>query len=175
MGALPYMAARAPAFRALTLNRRLRRVDNLKVMLQRVLEASYFLERLSNEIARAARYERVFSLVLFRPPANVADAERSLLLDWGAAVGRSHVRTCDIVGILPDEALFAIILPETGATGAMVVRERFTSLDRLAARRGVEVEPWASESFSYPEAARVIEAFLALRADLMNPLSIASR
>ncbi len=146
------------------------------MIIRRVLDAATFLERLTDELERGRRYERPFSLVLFRAPVSTAPAERLRLLDWGASVARNHVRSSDAVGVFEEEWSFAICLPETTGEGAAVVRERFASLDRLAERRGANQDGWVSESFSYPEAGRVIEAFIQRRSHLLlaeeRPLSV---
>lgn len=103
--------------------------DGLTVLLNR----RAFMERLTEESARSSRYEHYFSFLLididrfkwvndtYGHPAG--DAVLKLL----AQVLKRQTRTVDIAGRYGGEE-FAIILPETNASGAKLVGERIRSL-----------------------------------------------
>ena len=89
----------------------------------------YFQETLSNEIARAARYQSSVSLILFDIDffKNVNDthghpAGDLVLMNIAKAVTNA-VRPCDIVARYGGEE-FAVILPETNAAGVNVFAAR---------------------------------------------------
>jgi len=93
--------------------------------------ARHLLQQTDLEMARAKRYETLFSVVLLDLPTAPfavlrARQRRSLLRDLGRLL-REGVRTVDHVVHVRDgeHHRFAVILPETGAEGAEVFRGRF--------------------------------------------------
>jgi diguanylate cyclase (GGDEF)-like protein/PAS domain S-box-containing protein len=101
------------------------RVDGLTSLPNR----GFYYECLEIEIARASRYDRPLSILMF-------DVDRFKQINdrFGHQVGdqalvkiatclRQTVRDCDIVGRIGGEE-FAVMLPETGYSGAMQTAER---------------------------------------------------
>lgn len=110
--------------------------------------ARHLLQQTDLEMARARRYETLFSVVLLDLPLSSfgvmrARARRSLMRDLGRQL-REGVRTVDHVVHARDAThhRLAAILPETAGTGAEVFRGRFDERIRgFLADRGVAVPP----------------------------------
>ena len=108
--------------------------------------ARHLLQQTDLEMARAKRYETIFSVVLLDlPTAPFADLKarqrRSLLRELGRLLGEG-VRTVDHVVHVRDgeHHRFAVVLPETAAEGAEVFRGRFDEKVRAhLAERGVTI------------------------------------
>lgn len=120
--------------------------------------ARHLLQQTDLEMARAKRYETLFSVVLLDLPtapfaALKARPRRSLLRDLGRSL-REGVRTVDHVVHVRDgeHHRLAVILPETSAQGAEVFRSRFDDRVRAyLADRGVEVVGAApARSITFP-------------------------
>ncbi len=78
-----------------------------------------FLDRLTQEVARAARYPQQFSLLLVEPDCGDVDEDQLVVL---ARLLRANVRSIDVVARLT-AARFALLLPHTGRE-AGVLAER---------------------------------------------------
>jgi GGDEF domain-containing protein len=121
--------------------------------------ARHFLVQTDLEVARARRYQTLFSVVeLSFPLAALASLKarrrRTLLRDLGRQV-RDAIRATDHVvhGRDGERHVFAAILPETAAEGAEVFRHRFEDRLRefLAGRGAVLTGPeLRSTAMSYP-------------------------
>lgn len=120
--------------------------------------ARHLLQQTDLEMARAKRYETLFSIVLLDlPTAPFATLRprqrRSLLRDLGRLL-REGVRTVDHVVHVRDgeHHRFAVILPETAAEGAEVFRGRFDERVRgYLADRGVDLDGSApARSVTFP-------------------------
>ncbi len=131
----------------------------------RLYNRSYFQGRLIEELRRAVRYEREISLCMMEitnythlSQAEGQEAAEKLLCYVADALSRL-TRDCDVTARL-GEGNFAILLPETGWTGAKVMAERLTRyLMRFLPPLLPEVEPpeirWGVASF--PEEVRMPE------------------
>jgi GGDEF domain-containing protein len=110
--------------------------------------ARHLLQQTDLEMARARRYQTLFSLVLLDFPAAPlrtlsARARRFLLSDLGRQLG-DGVRTVDHVvhALDGDTHRLVAILPETSAEGAEIFRGRFDERIRaFLLARGVTIEP----------------------------------
>lgn len=108
--------------------------------------ARFLLQRTDLEVARARRYETIFSLVVLDLPAAPfaalgARRRRSTLAELGRQL-REAVRTVDHVVHLRDGDVrrLVAILPETASEGAAVFAGRFEArVLALLASRGVDV------------------------------------
>jgi GGDEF domain-containing protein len=108
--------------------------------------ARHLLQQTDLEMARARRYQTLFSIVLLDLPLTSfgtmrARARRALLRDLGRQL-REGVRTVDHVVHARDTAhhRLAAILPETAGAGAEVFRSRFDERIRgFLADRGVTI------------------------------------
>jgi GGDEF domain-containing protein len=133
--------------------------------------ARYFLQQTDLEVARARRYQTLFSVALLQiPAAPIAALPRrrrgALLRELGRQM-RESVRTVDFVvhGRLGERHLLAAILPETGQEGAEVFRHRFEDRVRqfLVARDvAVDEGDLHASAFTYPDSE---EGLAAARAD----------
>jgi diguanylate cyclase (GGDEF)-like protein len=89
----------------------------------------YFQQLLERELARASRYSRPFSLILFDLDRfkNINDRHGhpvgDEVLRWVSKIASQNVRQCDYVARYGGEE-FAVILPETDSKGASVLAER---------------------------------------------------
>ncbi|MBC7172984.1 MAG: GGDEF domain-containing protein [Polyangiaceae bacterium] len=112
--------------------RRLAAIDELT----RTANRRFFFEQVDREVARAVRYGRPLSVVVFELEGMRAINERfgytagDRALREAALTLRAALRTHDLVGRYGDTA-FALLLPETDREGAAVVVHR--CLDRLRA------------------------------------------
>ena len=121
--------------------------------------ARHLLHQTDLEMARARRYQTLFSVVVFDLPgapfqAIPARRRRAVLRDLGRQLGEG-VRTVDHVVHARDGSVHRLvaILPETGPEGAEVFRGRFDERIRtFLAARGVTIEPAvvAARSVTFP-------------------------
>jgi GGDEF domain-containing protein len=120
--------------------------------------ARHLLQQTDLEMARAKRYETLFSVVLLDLPtapfaALRARQRRGMLRELGRLLGEG-VRTVDHVVHVHDgeHHRFAVILPETAAEGAEVFRGRFDERVRAhLAERGVSITDAApARSITFP-------------------------
>lgn len=135
-----------------------------------LFNARHLLHQTDLEIARARRYETLFSLVVLDLPAapfiSLGRARKGVLRDLGRLLGES-VRTVDHVVHVRDgdRHRFLIVLPETAREGAEVFRARFdTEVRTYLGERGVQVTghvPAAALTFPGDD-----DAVEALRADV---------
>lgn len=99
----------------------------------RLYNYRYFLQRLSNEIARARRYGRALSLIAIdldgfkKINQQVGHITADKILSDIATLIRDSIRVVDIPSRFGGDEFF-ILLPETGIDGACVVVERLKSL-----------------------------------------------
>lgn len=84
------------------------------------LNARTFQERAATEIERAGRYHRDLALVLVQPDDGAA---RRRLAD----LARAQLRGSDLVG-RTEAGEIALLLPETGLPGALILAERICAL-----------------------------------------------
>lgn len=94
----------------------------------------YFLKRLKEELLRAKRYRRVLSILLIEidkfsqiMESYGSEEEEKILKILSQEISR-NLRRVDIIAKLSKPEQFAIILPETAQSGAMVVARRLLSL-----------------------------------------------
>ncbi len=133
------------------------RVDGLTQLFNR----AHWQSRLLEEFSRACRYKHPMSLLLFD-----LDHFKSVNDQYGHLAGdavlirvaeivRESLRESDLAGRYGGEE-FGIILPDTDASGAMVVAERL--------RQSIETSPVSFESITIPVSASigVVEFFLDL-------------
>jgi hypothetical protein len=128
--------------------------------------ARFFLKQTDLEIARARRYQTLFSVVRVEIPATaLAGLERrrrrALLRELGRLL-REGVRNVDHVahGRLGDRHMFAAVLPETAGEGAEVFRARFSDrLREFLAARGASLAAadLASSSCTIPGGEAVLD------------------
>jgi diguanylate cyclase (GGDEF)-like protein len=87
---------------------------------------AYYRQRLEEEEARAARYDRPLSVLIFRirQLELIPSARRAELGHVLSLVFNHSLRDVDIVCRYATDDAFAVILPETGAEGAAVVGAR---------------------------------------------------
>ena len=110
------------------------------------------------EMARAARYQTLFSLVTVEVPAATLDAmsrrQRAGALRGLGRVLRDSVRTVDRVGHAHDEGThrFVVVLPETGAEGARVFASRLRQwvVDYLSQRGARSDDGITATTLTYP-------------------------
>jgi len=89
----------------------------------------YFLKRLKEELLRAKRYHRIVSILLieidkFSQIMELFGAEEENIIKILAKNISRNLRRVDILAKLPKPEQFAIILPETPLSGAMVVARK---------------------------------------------------
>ena len=103
----------------------------------------FFLQQTDLEVARARRYQTLFSVARLEFPASalagLGRRRRGVLRDLGRQL-REGVRTVDHVahGRLGDRHMVAAILPETAEEGAEVFRARFADrVEAFLTSRGV--------------------------------------
>lgn len=122
--------------------------------------ARHLLQQTDLEMARAQRYQTLFSVVLLDLPAAPfagmrARPRRSLLRELGRLLGEG-VRTVDHVVHVRDgeHHRFAVVLPETASEGAEVFRGRFDERVRgYLAERGVTFDGGApTRAITFPGA-----------------------
>ncbi|MDP1806490.1 MAG: hypothetical protein Q8K72_15045 [Acidimicrobiales bacterium] len=133
--------------------------------------ARHLLHQTELEMARAKRYQTLFSVVTLQVPvvalhALAGRARRAALRDLGRLLGEG-VRTVDHVVHLLDGGTHRLvaILPETGAEGAEVFRSRFDEKVRgFLTGRGAELAADAvtATALTFPGDDEALEA---LRAD----------
>lgn len=123
--------------------------DNLPVL----VEDDVFLEYLAEEIERSKRYRHTFTVLLLQPP-KVADELKSLTLEWLKSLTRGLVRGCDVVAIFQSEATVAVLLPETGVSGAGAL------LDRIRSAVADTSDEWEYTLLEYPTNRRMVESFM---------------
>ncbi|HEY9558431.1 MAG TPA: GGDEF domain-containing protein [Acidimicrobiales bacterium] len=120
--------------------------------------ARHLLQQTDLEMARAKRYETLFSVVLLDLPVSAFASMRSrqrraLMRDLGRQLGEG-VRTVDHVVHVRHGDLhrFAVILPETSPEGAEVFRHRFDERVRAyIVQRGVALPPGpAATAVTFP-------------------------
>ncbi len=122
---------------------------------QRLLvDRDTFLARLSEEIERAERYDHSFTMLLLQAPEEAVGRNRVGTLFRVAMAARSLVRGCDLVTVFESPGLFAVLLPETGPSGAARVLERFQA--NIVDESGA----WDVRLAVYPHDRENIEAFL---------------
>lgn len=135
-----------------------------------LFNARHLLHQTDLEMARARRYQTIFSVVLLDLPAASfaalpSRARRAVLRDLGRLLGEG-VRTVDHVVHVRDGDVhrFVIVLPETAHDGAEIFRGRFDDRVRAyLAERGVQVDgqvPASALTFPGDD-----EAFEALRVE----------
>ena len=119
--------------------------------------ALFFMQSTASELARAERYDSLFSVATLSISAaaveSLGKSQKALLLAELGKMLRGGVRTVDRVVIAHDAAQYrvAAILPETGAEGAKVFAGRLA--DRLAVfllGYGVAVPPRSAVTFTVP-------------------------
>lgn len=123
-----------------------------------LVTAETFVEYLMHEIERYDRYQRRFSLLLAKAPAEGNEKDRVMSLRRAAAAVDRSIRACDLAALFQRHGLIATLLPEVGLDGARVVHERFISII------GGPETGWTFKMAAYPENAEIIEQF-ADRAD----------
>jgi len=132
-----------------------------------LFNARHLLHQADLEMARARRYQTLFSIVLLDLPAAPFTAlkardRRSVLRDLGRLLGEG-VRNVDHVVHVRDGAVhrFAIVLPETAHEGAEVFRGRFDDRVRGYLRdRGVaiDVDQLPARALTFPGDDAAVEA-----------------
>ena len=122
------------------------------------LYASWYLRRVLNEeVARATRHGRPFSLIACLPQALPGESIPELVKQAGPFF-RRLLRHGDHAGLLASEVV-AIGLPETAASGARVLAQRLRTelgVRRTSQGRRVWLVGWAS----HPECGASVEALL---------------
>lgn len=136
-----------------------------------LFNARHLLNQADLEMARARRYQTLFSVVLFDLPSAPfatlkARDRRSLLRDLGRLLGEG-VRNIDHVVHARDGDVhrFAIVLPETASEGAEIFRGRFDErVRRYLEARGVvlHVDHLPARALTFPGDDEAVEA---VRAD----------
>lgn len=136
-----------------------------------LFNARHLLHQTDLEMARARRYQTLFSIVLLDLPASSFSAlkareRRSVLRDLGRALGEG-VRNVDHVVHVHDvdRHRLAVVLPETAHEGAEVFRGRFDERVRhYLSSRGVSVgaDHLPARALTFPGDDAEVEA---LRAD----------
>lgn len=132
-----------------------------------LFNARHLLHQADLEMARARRYQTLFSIVLLDLPAAPFTAlkgrdRRSVLRDLGRLLGEG-VRNVDHVVHARDGDVhrFAIVLPETAHAGAEVFRGRFDERVRGYLRdRGVaiDVDQLPARALTFPGDDEAVEA-----------------
>jgi GGDEF domain-containing protein len=135
-----------------------------------LFNARHLLHQLDLEMARARRYQTLFSVVLMELPSAPFAAlksrdRRSVLRDLGRLLGEG-VRNVDHVVHARDGEVhrFAIVLPETAHEGAEIFRGRFDQRVRgYLGDRGVaiEVDQLPARALTFPgddDAIEVVQA-----------------
>ncbi len=91
------------------------------------VESEEFCSRLAEEIKRSERYEHPFTMLILRPPKTLGKREM-VGSPWFDSLVRSlAVRGCDVVAVFEDDSAVAVLLPETGVSGAGALLERLRS------------------------------------------------
>lgn len=95
-----------------------------------LMERKTFLSKVDEEMKRALRYQRPFSFLMIDIAHNHFSQERDVRWSMGysllkqlAAVLKSGLRDVDVLGRIEGE-VFAVGLPETDVSGAIVAAER---------------------------------------------------
>ena len=117
----------------------------------------YLRRRLAEEVARATRYRRPFSLIACVPQALPGESIPQLVKQGGPFF-RRLLRHGDHAGLLEGEVV-AIGLPETPASGARVLAQRLRTelgVRRTSQGRRVWLVGWAS----HPDDGTTVEALL---------------
>jgi len=97
--------------------------------LTEVYNHRYFQERLVDELMRASRYGRTFSLLMFDIDNfktfndTWGHQEGDRLLKWFVGICQSNIRGIDVLARYGGEE-FVVVLPETGSDGAVAVADR---------------------------------------------------
>jgi hypothetical protein len=132
-----------------------------------LFNARYFLQQTELEVARAQRYQTLFSVVRLEFPAAALSGlprrrRNSVLRELGRQL-RDGVRTVDHVvhGRLGDRHLLAAVLPETADDGAEVFRGRFAErVEQFLVARGAALagEGVGSSALTVPGGESALEA-----------------
>jgi FixJ family two-component response regulator/GGDEF domain-containing protein len=147
--------ALANALRVRTLERR-----SFRDASTRAYSAAYFDDVVRNEIHKAHRFGRTFSLVRAELDAGTdarprrGDAEQARSREGFARRLHRVLRSTDLLAV-DEEGRFCVLLPETDALGAAILKRRL----REAA------DPGAGEAGAGPEAARLVLASVTYPAD----------
>jgi len=96
---------------------------------------AYFLDRLTQELARARRYPQQFSLLLIAPDQKLPDPDLSAL----ARLLHTSVRSIDLVARLTGDR-FGLLLPHTGRE-ASVLADRLVHTVASRLKRGAGSQP----------------------------------
>jgi GGDEF domain-containing protein len=112
-----------------------------------LFNARFFVQHTDLEIARARRYQTLFSVAALQIPAGPIDGlgrrkAQGAIRELGRQVGDS-VRTVDRVAHVRDGDVhrFVCVLPETGTEGATIFTDRFAdSVHEFLQGRGIDVE-----------------------------------
>lgn len=126
----------------------------------RLVGSQAFVQFLFHEIARYDRYGHSFAVLILEAPGEEDSPERRMALRRASGETRGLLRTCDLVAPFEDIGVLAVLLPETTATGARTVLQRF-----MFEPKELDAD-WTLKVAAYPDQGEVIEQLLALTEDL---------
>ncbi len=121
---------------------------------KQLCSAVTFLHYRGVEIERYTRYNRVFTIVLIRPPASGDHPARLQVARAASEQALGLLRTCDVVAMFDSSASVVALLPETDAAGARTVFHRF---EEQLVPSGAD---WILKLAAYPEHSASVEYFL---------------